>query len=80
MQIIRILSLLLFISFQGIGQTNLETNMVFGGNSIDEPKDISANAAGNTLFYGARSFSSDGDVPANAGGSDFWVMKRNLDG
>jgi len=80
MQIIRILSLLLFISFQGISQTNLETNMVFGGNSIDEPKDIAVNAAGNTLFYGARSFSSDGDVPANEGGSDFWVMKRNLDG
>lgn len=80
MQIIQILSLLLFISFQGISQTNLETNMVFGGNSIDEPKDISVNGAGNTLFYGARSFSSDGDVPGNAGGSDFWIMKRNIDG
>ncbi len=70
----------MIVTLQGIGQTNLQTNLVFGGNSIDEPKDIAVNPAQTTLFFGARSFSSDGDVPENAGGSDFWLMKRNLDG
>jgi Beta-propeller repeat/PKD-like domain len=54
--------------------------MILGGNSIDEPKDLVVNDAKNVLFYGARTFSTDGDIPGNAGGSDFWVMKRNIDG
>jgi hypothetical protein len=80
MQRIRILSLLLFVSLQGISQVNLESNMVFGGNSIDEPKDIAVSASKTSLFFGARSFSSDGDVPSNNGASDFWIMKRDIDG
>ena len=46
---------------------------------LDEPKYIAV-IRSDTLFFGARSFSTDGDVPENAGGSDFWIMKRNLDG
>lgn len=80
MQRIPILVLLLLVSLQGIGQTVLQTNAVFGGNSTDDPKDISVSPDGTALFFGARSFSSDGDVPENAGGSDFWIMKRNIDG
>lgn len=67
-------------SLQGFGQTNLETSMVFGGNSIDEAKDLKVNPTQTALFLGAKTFSTDGLIPENKGGSDFWVMKRNLDG
>jgi len=72
--------LLLFFFIQATSQTNLETNFVFGGNSIDEAKDIAVGSSNTSLFIGARSFSTDGDLPSNAGGSDYWITKRNLDG
>lgn len=80
MQRIHILGFLLWLSIQGMSQTNLETTLIFGGNSIDEAKDIAVNPSKTALFYGIRTFSNDGDIPTNAGGSDFWIMKRNLDG
>jgi hypothetical protein len=72
--------LLLLFSLQGMSQTNLENNMVFGGNATDEAKDLVVNSTNTALFFGARSFSTDGNVPGNAGGSDFWIMKRDVDG
>src|SRR6188474_3360309 len=72
--------LLLFFFIQATSQTNIETNFVFGGNSIDEAKDIAVGSSNTSLFIGARSFSTDGDLPSNAGGSDYWITKRNLDG
>src|SRR5688572_28352980 len=73
-------SLLLFFFLQATSQANLETNYVFGGNSIDEAKDIAVSSSNTTLFLGARSFSTDGDLPSNAGASDLWITKRNIDG
>lgn len=80
MQRIQILSILWLLAIPVFSQTNLETNMVFGGNSLDEAKDLSVNASKTALFFGARTFSNDGNIPSNAGGSDFWIMKRNIDG
>ena len=80
MQRISILPIFLFLAFQVTGQFSIDANSVFGGNSSDEAKDLAVNASKNVLFFGAKSSSSDGDVPGNVGGSDFWIMKRNIDG
>ena len=80
MQKISILPFFLFLALQVTGQFSIETNSVFGGNSSDEAKDLAVNASKNVLFYGAKSFSNDGDVPGNVGGSDFWIMKRDING
>jgi hypothetical protein len=80
MQRLTILPLFLFLTLQITGQFSIDANSVFGGNSSDEARDLAVNPSDNVLFYGAKSSSSDGDVPGNAGASDFWIMKRNLDG
>jgi len=80
MQRILILISFLFSSFLVSGQFDLEKSIIYGGNSTDEAKDIAINPAGTLLFFGGRSFSTDGDVPGNIAGSDYWIMKRNLDG
>ncbi len=77
---IYIFALFLFISALSTGQTNLERNIIFGGNSTDEAKDVKVNNSKTALFLGAKTFSVDGDVPENAGGSDFWIMKMDIDG
>jgi hypothetical protein len=61
-------------------QFNLDVTKVFGGNSLDEAKDIAVNHDTSALFFAARTFSSDIDVPGNMGGSDYWIMKRDLEG
>ena len=80
MQRIIILPLFLFLALQVYGQFSIEANSVFGGNSNDEARDLAVNSSNNILFYGAKTSSSDGDVPGNAGSSDYWIMKRNIDG
>lgn len=76
-----LLSTLFFIpAFIAISQFNLEVNQVYGGNSLDEAIDIATNQDSTTLFFGARTFSTDIDIPGNNGGSDYWIMKRNLNG
>ncbi len=80
MQRILFLTLILLSSIIAVGQFNPEITQVYGGNSLDEAMDIAVNKDSTALFFGARTFSSDGDIPGNNGGSDFWIMKRNLDG
>ncbi len=77
---IYIFTLLLFVSAIGFAQTNLEMNMIFGGNATDEAKDIKANPDQTSIFLGASTFSTDGDIPENAGGRDYWIMKMDLEG
>lgn len=80
MQRIFILALFLSASIPSFSQFDLERNAIYGGNSSDEARDIATNPPGSFLFYGGRSFSSDGNLPGNEGASDYWIMKRNLDG
>src|SRR5688572_23045665 len=76
-----LLHLFILISpFLATAQFNLEISQVFGGNSLDEAMDIAVSPDSSSIFLGARTFSTDGDIPNNAGGSDFWVLKRDLDG
>jgi hypothetical protein len=75
-----LLTSFLLFSFLSFGQFDLEKSIIYGGNSTDDPKDIAINPAKTFMFFGGRSFSTDGDVPGNIAGSDFWIMKRNLDG
>src|SRR6187402_1821597 len=77
---ILILTSFLFCSSLSFGRFVLERSFMYGGNSADEARDIAINPAKTLMFFGGRSYSTDGDLPANAGGSDFWIMKRNLDG
>ena len=80
MQRILILTSFLFCSSLSFGQFDLERSVIYGGNATDEAKDIAINPAKTFMFFGGRSYSTDGDLTANSGGSDFWIMKRNLDG
>lgn len=57
-----------------------ELSLIFGGNSLDDAVDIATNQDSSALFLGLRSFSTDGDVPGNNGGTDFWIMKRHING
>ncbi len=58
----------------------MENSQVFGGNAVDDPRDLAINNTNTSLFIGSRSFSTDGDVPSNAGASDYWIMKRDING
>ncbi len=80
MQKILFLILILLSTVFGYSQFNLETSLIYGGNSGDEAMDIAVSLDSNSLFFGVRTFSSDGNVPGNNGGSDFWIMKSDLNG
>ncbi len=80
MQRILILTLLLSASITVSGQFTIQTSKIFGGNSLDEAKDIAINADSTKIFIGARTFSTDGDIPGNNGGSDYWIQKSTIDG
>lgn len=80
MYVNRILFFFLLLSSSAFSQFNPEGNFIFGGNSVDEPVDLAVNQTNTALFFGARTFSSDGDVPGNAGNSDYWIMKRDVNG
>ncbi|MEO6132974.1 MAG: SBBP repeat-containing protein [Saprospiraceae bacterium] len=80
MQRILILTLLLSTSFLASAQFTIQTSEIFGGNSLDEGKDIAFNSDTSRVFWGGRTFSTDGNVPANAGGSDYWIIKKTRDG
>jgi len=80
MQRILILIFLLSASFPGSGQFTIETSKIYGGNSLDEARDLAVNSDTSRIFWGGRTFSTDGDIPSNAGGSDYWIMKWNIDG
>ncbi len=80
MQRILIVSSLLFFSNLSFGQFDLEKSIIYGGNATDEARDIAVNPTKTALFFGGRSYSTDGDVPGNLAGSDYWIMKRNIDG
>lgn len=77
---ILLLTLLSFSALFCSAQFNPEISLIFGGNSLDEAKDIAVSPDSSALFLGARTFSTDIDIPGNNGGSDYWIMKRHLDG
>ena len=54
MRRIYIFTYLLFVCHLSIGQTNLESNMIFGGNSSDVAKDIKVDNTKTALFLGAQ--------------------------
>jgi hypothetical protein len=74
------LALFFLVNLSLNAQFSIESNSIFGGNSSDEAKDIATSPDGSFLFFGGASFSSDGNLPGNEGASDFWIMKRELDG
>lgn len=78
----RIPILILFLFSYGFlsAQFSIESSQVYGGNSLDEAVDIAVNFDSSAIFLGARTFSTDGNIPGSNGGSEFWVMKKNLDG
>ncbi len=77
---ILILISLLSASLSGSGQFTIDASKIYGGNSLDEAKDIAVNSDTSRIFWGGRTFSTDGDIPSNAGGSDYWIMKWDIDG
>ncbi len=80
MQRLLLFTLLLLVHFQISAQFSPENSLIFGGNSLDEPIVLAPNADSTILFLGLRSFSTDGDVPGTNGGTDYWIMKRNING
>jgi hypothetical protein len=80
MQKIFIHILLLTTTLSVSAQFSIATSRIFGGNSLDEARDIVTNADTSRIFWGGRTFSTDGDIPSNAGGADYWITKWDIDG
>ncbi|MDQ3015264.1 MAG: hypothetical protein M3R25_00855, partial [Bacteroidota bacterium] len=80
MQIRLLIPLLFLLQLQLSAQFTPLSSTIFGGNSLDAGVDIAPNADSSLLFLGLRSFSLDGDIPGTNGGTDFWIMKRNING